>query len=346
MKTFASIDLRKCGYPTRTATSWVVSTSSAFCTHSMTTSSIKPIVKLTQIVNPLTNPTNQATKKVLFTALPRQHNSIESDLHQQQSSSICQTNDQDQSMLQLREQQVKQMIAGKQQVKKTTTDPYPEPSSASMNKWKERHPSYQTYSIHYMASQRRILFLADINPSKRFEHFEAMCYKRQLAPTTAQTYWTTWLGVQKALSIPPSESDPRVTKLMKARAEAYPVQFPTAAVLSDMELLVITFQMAIPSVTAIAMAAFLLGQRISDMIQLGVNDLQWNDEFLMITVRRGKTVPAYSHPYTLWLRRYKYPSESLIELTTDATKKNRLYLFSDLNSDDERAKTLNIMREV
>jgi integrase len=116
--------------------------------------------------------------------------------------------------------------------------------------------------------------------------------------------------------------------------------------LSDMELLVITFQMAIPSVTAIAMATFLLGQRISDMIQLGVNDLQWNDEFLMITVRRGKTVPAYSHPYTLWLRRNKYPTESLIELTTDATKKNRLYLFSDLNSDDERAKTLNIMRDM
>ena len=41
-----------------------------------------------------------------------------------------------------------------------------------------------------------MLFLGDLNPMDRFEAFERLCYLRQLAPTTAETYWTTWLGVK------------------------------------------------------------------------------------------------------------------------------------------------------
>jgi len=218
-------------------------------------------------------------------------------------------------MIKRREQQVNEMIAGKKFPKPHMMDEWPAPSEQTMQKWTNRHPSFQTYSTHYMQAQRRILFLADIAPSKRFEAFETICFKRVLVPTTAETYWSTWLGVQKALNIAPCDSDARVTKLMKARSGAYPVLFPTPASLADMELLVMTFQLALPSLTAIAMASFILGQRISDMIQLAVADIQASSDYLMITVRRGKTVPAYSPPYTLWLRRNSYPSETLIQVT-------------------------------
>jgi integrase len=238
------------------------------------------------------------------------------------------------------------MIAGKKFPKKQSMEEWPQASLQAQRNWENRHPSFQTYSVHYMASQRRILFLADITPAMRFEAFETICFKRQLVPTTAETYWSTWLGVQKALSITPSEADSRVTKLLKARATAYPVQFPSPATLADMELLVLTFQIALPSLTAIAMASFILGQRISDLIQLAVADLQPNGNYLMITVRRGKTVPAYSPPYTLWLRRQTYPTETLIQLANHAKQCKRLFLFSEFNSDNERQSTLGVIRDM
>ena len=146
------------------------------------------------------------------------------------------------------------MIAGKSR-NRSTNHAWPEPSKEILTRWSTRHPAYLTYSSHYMMAQRRILFLADVHPSKRFEAFEEICLNRQLAPTTAESYWTTWLGIQKALNITPSEADRRTTRVLKARAVAYPVKFPTPASLNDMELLVATFDTPLPSFAAIACAA-------------------------------------------------------------------------------------------
>jgi hypothetical protein len=248
------------------------------------------------------------------------------------------------SFLQLREKQVVEMIAGKIQSKQMTME-WPEASKESVDRWMIRHPSFQTYSKHYMASQRRILFLCDVPPDKRFEAFEEICYKRQLAPTTAESYWTTWLGVQKAVGITPCDADQRTSKILKARATCYPVQFPTPASLADMELFVQTYKVALPSFTAIAMAAFILGQRISDIIQVATADLQVTQDLLMITIRRGKTMMT-SHPYTLWLRRNQYPTETLISVMKSATAQGRLFLFTEFNLEEERQKVLHRIRDM
>jgi integrase len=190
-----------------------------------------------------------------------------------------------------------------------------------------------------------MLFLADIDPSNRFEAFEQLCFERVLAPTTAESYWTTWLGAQKTIGILPSDSDQRVAKILKARSTAYPVEFPTPASASDMELLFQTFKEPLPSMTAIAMLAFINGQRISDMIQLAVSDLTPMEDFLLVTVRRGKTMMV-SKPYTLWMRRNQYPAEALIELAISARKLNRLFLFTEFNSDEERQRVLSVIRDM
>lgn len=266
-------------------------------------------------------------------------------MEQQQHRGIPHEVDADASPIKLRDQQVKAMCAGKEKEHTHLPTAWPEASPGMIAKWSERHPSFKSFSSNYMASQRRILFLADLPPSKRFEAFEAVCFQRRLAPTTAETYWTTWLGIQKALALTPSEADTRVTRMMKARAAAYPVQFPNPAAFSDMDLLVSTFRDSHPSFCAIVMATFLLGQRISDMVQLAAFDLQPASDLLTITIRRGKTM-GISQPYTLWLRRNVYPTESLLECAAQATKENRLYLFSHENCDDERTKVLHQIRDM
>lgn len=237
------------------------------------------------------------------------------------------------------------MIAGKFMPKLSLTIDWPTPSDHALSIWASRHPTFKNYTTHYMASQRRILFLSDFAPQSRFEAFELICYQRQLAPTTAMTYWTTWLGVQKALGITPCDADPRTTKILKARAAAYPVQFPTPATLADMELLVTTFRDAFPSLAAIAMMAFILGQRISDMVQLAVFDIQPTERELMITVRRGKTM-SVSPPYTLWMNRNQYPTETIIEVAAQAKREGRLFLLSELNSDEERSQIGETIRDM
>ncbi len=247
------------------------------------------------------------------------------------------------SCVALRAKQVEEMIAGKRF--KTNNLPWTPPSSSVFDLWKKRHPSYQQFSNQYMASQRRMLVLADVDPPLRFELFESLCYHRCLAPTTAETYWTTWLGVQKALMIKPCDADARTTKLLKARSTAYPVQFPQPATLAEIELIVKTFRAQYPSITAIVMMSFILGQRISDAIQLATADLTEGKEFLQITVRRGKTI-GVSQPYTLWLRRNVYPTESIIELKNHARHRQRLFLLTELNSEEERQEVLSIVRDM
>jgi integrase len=142
-----------------------------------------------------------------------------------------------------------------------------------------------------------------------------------------------------------SESDPRVTKLLKARSVAYPVQFPTPAKLSDMKLLVATFSNEWPSLTAIATMTFIYGQRISDMIQLAVCDLDVQKNFLVITVRRGKTFTT-AKPYALWMTRNRFPTEELISIANHAKKSNRIFLFSETNSEQERSKVLQTIHDM
>jgi integrase len=149
----------------------------------------------------------------------------------------------------------------------------------------------------------------------------------------------------EALVIKPSDADHRITKILKARSMAYPVQFPTPITLSEMDLLVSTFDASLPSLAAIAMTTFLLGQRISDMIQLAVADLKSNDDYLTITVRRGKTMQVTT-PYSLWLRRKTYPTETLIELAASAKSCGRLFLFTNLNSEEERQRVSHTVRDM
>jgi hypothetical protein len=93
------------------------------------------------------------------------------------------------------------------------------------------------------------------------------------------------------------------------------------------------------------MTTFLLGQRISDMIQLAVADLKSNDDYLTITVRRGKTMQVTT-PYSLWLRRKTYPTETLIELAASAKSCGRLFLFTNLNSEEERQRVSHTVRDM
>lgn len=291
----------------------------------------------------LTTPKATAKRRVTFSALHPVEDELilNSTSPSRRQQVIDEQSDERPSFQRLRDQQVKEMCAGKRLPKThySKLEPWPEASLKLQQKWNNRSGAFKTFSERYMVSQTALLFLAEVEANDRFETFEKYCYLRQLAPTTAETYWTTWLSIQKALAMTPTEADQRITRIMKARSVAYPVQFPTPASTSDIQQLVAQFSESHPSLTAIVVFAFLTGQRISDMVQLGVADLKVDKHNLAITVRRGKTFTT-AKPYTLWLPLDAYPCQQLIETARRSEKIGRLFLFSETNSDDERHRIL------
>ncbi len=183
-QSFASTDLDRCGPCPNPKMDWIVYTkeSSTAVLPPMTSSSST----LTSFQQNLTSQVRINTRRVQFAPLPAQldrgmrmetvllHTPIAIDSTQQ-------------SMIEQRAKQVNEMIAGMVKSKSNVTEPWPDPSPKMLQNWIDRHPSYHSFSSHYMSSQRRMLFLADIDPSKRFEAFEAICFNRVLAPTTAET---------------------------------------------------------------------------------------------------------------------------------------------------------------
>ena len=248
-----------------------------------------------------------------------------------------------QSFQQLRDAQVKKMIAGEKF--HTPATPWPEASQKMISKWMNRHPAFKTFSANYTATQKRMLLIAQVPPQDRFEEFEKICFQRCLAPTTAETYWTTLVSIQKSLGLEVSDADQRITRLMKARSVAYPVNFPTPATMNDIQLLSKTFAKELPSLVAVIAMTFVLGQRISDMIQLATADLDPQQKFLTITVRRGKTFTT-AKPYTLWLRRNIFPTEEMVSLLVRSKKANRIFLLSESNSESERNKISQTIHEM
>ena len=248
------------------------------------------------------------------------------------------------SPLEQRRQQVEEMIRhnGQHSCIKIS---WPSATEKTLQAFIDRNPVFHSFSTNFMASQRRMLFLADVTPEQRFERFEHECYTRQLAPTTAETYWVTWLSVQKMLQIVPSITDDFCLKKLKQRALRYQPDFPTPATLADIEFVVKAYRADCPFCCAVVMATFILGQRISDMIQLDAMCLTVLGNVLKILIRRGKNQDR-SVPFTLWLPANEYPATVLIEAKMQALASGRDFLLTSSNNEKEKKLILDRIREM
>lgn len=191
-----------------------------------------------------------------------------------------------------------------------------------------RHAAHKTYSEGYMKTQERFLFLLDEPPESRFERFEKECYLRALAPTTAHSYWVTFVSIDKIVSgqcTTPAEK--RVSKILEHRASRYPVAFPRPLEHEVRRRFVERFRRSFPMIVALVEACWVLGQRYGDFLQLAVNDFTVDESEVKITVRRGKTV-SYTKPYTLTLDKNLEVARNLMAVRQQAMDNGWLFLIS------------------
>jgi hypothetical protein len=202
-----------------------------------------------------------------------------------------------------------------------------------------------------MTSQRRVLFLADVPAHERFERFEKECYLRQLKPTTAEGLWSTWLSVQKIVCPDDALNDwtARVSKILKARCIRCPIDFPTPATDEHILQLFSTYVTVHPDLSIVMTFAYVMGQRISDMLQLGSHDIYTKtfngQDYLVVIIRRGKTI-GMRNPYTLFIPMEIWPAADLLYLAQRATKMDRLFLLSKQNHPRDLEKMSGLCRDM
>jgi integrase len=225
---------------------------------------------------------------------------------------------------------------------------WPQPTSATIDKWRARHPAFKTTTEGYQSTQTRMMWLLEEEHDKRVEAFERECWTRNLKPTTAESYWTSWLSACKAIGEEVSLSDQAHQKLLKKRAEAHPRDYPKAATLKDIQRM-LDLRPDRKSYTTIIALAFKLGQRISDMIQLDATsiNIQNHDDRprLAIDVKIGKVIGKIG-PYTLWLNIEDPIARQLLALRQRATEAGRPFLLSYTNSNEERTRVSDTVRDI
>jgi hypothetical protein len=236
-----------------------------------------------------------------------------------------------------RELQVEAIIAGWDA--KPPCIRWPQPTQETLSAWNARHDVHKAQPAS--ARHNNTLFLADVDAKLRFSTFERECYLHRIRPTTASSMWGSWLSVARKLTPHAAEDadSKAITKKLQARATRCPIDFPVPATLAHLELIKHQYSAELPALTAVIYMAFLLGQRLSDMLQLAPTDMAIeafdNDEFLTITVRRSK-VSHTRPPFTLHLPRTVYPAQQLIEAAERAQTKGQLFLLSSGNTQKER----------
>lgn len=213
--------------------------------------------------------------------------------------------------------------------------PWPTPSATTLRCWNDRHSAWRLYSEAYTSTQSRMLWLADLAEADRWPAFEQQCYDRALAPTTAAAYWTSWLTVAKAINLKPCQADIKALKILKDRAVAFPVAFPLPLDAQTLSRILQAFDTQLPTLCCLVRLAWVAGQRISDMLQLGVNDVDVSPTSVTVTVRRGKVIGPIQ-PYCFHLCPSSQTATSLVAAMDLAKMEGRLFIATASNSSTDR----------
>lgn len=154
-------------------------------------------------------------------------------------------------------------------------------------------------------------------------------------PSTRATYWAAYLSTLPILGLAATPSDKAALREFDKAAACYSPKFPKPMRESDM------VGWPIDDVSTLVEGAFVLGQRISDFAQLETRDVSASDGIVRIIVRHGKVVP------TIGAYMVAGPAEKLRHLLKLAQRRRveeKSFMFSDLNSTDERETILKAVK--
>ena len=199
---------------------------------------------------------------------------------------------------------------------------------------------WDKYTAQWKTTLLRFLTLA-----QREDRFRALELERTAAGgwkhSTNSTYWGAILCVRKILSLPVSAADSMTSRTLEHLAKSEVHDYPR-----PMHKILVLQLWLIPHpsrhgelIAALIVTSFLFGQRVSDIAQLAVVDLEiqyfplQRTSTVCVTVRRGKVIPHIG-PYSLHCSGPL--AERLWRWRMIRMQEHREFLFSDGNTPDQR----------
>jgi hypothetical protein len=221
------------------------------------------------------------------------------------------------------------------QKKSRTRVSIPKPTSDQLLLWETRHAVWRELSKQHQAAGLRFLGVACMSPTDRWDFF--LKARGIWSPSTLKSYMEVCLGVRRALDLPVTSHDLKMMKNFKGTYNASHKTWAPPLLPRHVALLRSSILGTTPCPIALAiLLAYVHGQRISDVLQLEVDDVVQGQIFTTLYRRRGKVVKT-TDAFTTHLSNASLLAAALQQHQFIQRTRGHQFLFSTSNSPEERA---------
>ena len=167
--------------------------------------------------------------------------------------------------------------------------------------WRKRPSAYTRCTADYCQTQRRFLPLATLHPLQRFDIFLEWAEVRGLRWATKNTYWTAVLSMLTALGMEVTHHDKKNCNYLATMAQQ---EIPGKAPPLTVNIALQMWCEFTDVVSLIILVAFVLGQRVSDLVLVRWDRVVVEHDRghcrIRITFVEGKVI-RFVGPYSLYL---------------------------------------------
>ncbi|TAL02780.1 MAG: hypothetical protein EPO03_12015 [Porticoccaceae bacterium] len=170
----------------------------------------------------------------------------------------------------------------------------------------EDHPIYEEQTRNYRNAKTRMEPLLHLTELQAYDEFRRTAAAGSWAPSTRAYYWQAFLALKRSRGMPVSAAEREVHRQLERKAHQSPALHaaPPLVPAQIREIWNRHLHENPETVTAV-LAAFVTGQRLSDMLKVTAGDLRIVSDFnnhqaLAITIRAGKTTGT-TGPYTVFV---------------------------------------------
>lgn len=167
---------------------------------------------------------------------------------------------------------------------------------------------------------------------------------RETKPSYALNLWIAFEQTFKILGwgpVPPAVS--AVTKKLRGDTRTQNTTHPPAMTVRHLKMIERRFAKRWPRHFAVLQVAFLLGQRLPDMVQLSVESFREHSDSLVIAVTLGK-VMQFKHPFVLPLAWHLPHTKAILRARDRAVKKGYYFVLTRANTAEQRRKATTKIR--
>ena len=234
----------------------------------------------------------------------------------------------------------------------TLITPIPAPTQATLTAWQQRATIWtHCYTERYTKTIYRFLGLAQVGSDASYTTMLSLAVANGWKTTTRAVYWAAVMAGKAVLGIAPTTIDKRATAFFEHAAKCAVVDYPTP--MSEMDFHVILHELqtqtrqTLPIHVAVVVC-YVLGQRISDILQLAPTDLRWQQmgttRVLAITIYRGKVISSIG-PYSLFLPE-GFIAQALWNLAVARHAQGQRFIWTSANTQIERERAGNLVRNL